>query len=1011
MHLHRLTLQALGPFVGCHTIDFAELGASGLFLLEGPTGAGKSTLIDAVVFALYGKVAASGASDDRLRSAHARPDDETYVDLVLETGSGIYRVRRTPAYERPKQRGSGTTTQQSSVKLWRLTSPDAPGELLTTRIDEAGAELQRAVGLDRSQFVQTVVLPQGDFASFLRADPESRRGLLQRVFGTEVYEQLQQRLERMRAEAGRAVDAAGRAAAGAVARFVGAAGLGEDHPIRAAEPGDALDLARQVVAELEHGAATSTSEAGAVAARAEERRVELERRRRMVGLMARRDRLRAELGGLRAQAESRASDTERRNRALLAEQLWPRVVAAEQADAGLVAARAALDRVRGEVEADLRALVDAGEPDVQAALAAEHRVCTEARGALRRALELESGLAARRELHVTAQREHETLRAQRDEARVAADRWPAERERLLAELAGARGVASAAPAAELTHRDLAERLDRAREAVGLAEREEPARKRVAELAESATAATARLAAAHHARIAGMAGELAVSLVDGQPCVVCGATEHPAPASPPSTAGAGADPEAAEAERRAAEDALSAAATDLELVRARREQCEQAARGDVDALVALLDDAAGAVEQARAAQVRAAELDEAVARVDSALREGEARVAALDADLAARAARLESSEHQLAADVAEVLAAADGAVSVVDRARELDARLADVERWARALRVTEEAAAHSARAVAERDAALADRGLDVAQVRAGRLDPAELDALSDRLDAHAAALARVTGALAEPELAELGDLDEVDVDVPSAQAAATAAIAQARSAEALAAAASQRAADAAGVLGAVDEAVVELAGAVADAAPVTRMANVAAASGGEGSLTLATYVLGRRFEDLVAAANARLGPMSDGRYALERSTEREDVRTRRTGLAMKVLDHHTGSSRDPRTLSGGETFYVSLCLALGLADVVTAEAGGIDLGTLFIDEGFGSLDDATLDVVLAELSRLRDGGRVVGVVSHVESLKSAIPERVEVRRRPGGGSTLTGFGRDAHGSGVTLTVRV
>jgi exonuclease SbcC len=108
----------------------------------------------------------------------------------------------------------------------------------------------------------------------------------------------------------------------------------------------------------------------------------------------------------------------------------------------------------------------------------------------------------------------------------------------------------------------------------------------------------------------------------------------------------------------------------------------------------------------------------------------------------------------------------------------------------------------------------------------------------------------------------------------------------------------------------------------------------------------------------------------------------------------VLDHHTGSSRDPRTLSGGETFYVSLCLALGLADVVTAEAGGIDLGTLFIDEGFGSLDDATLDVVLAELSRLRDGGRVVGVVSHVESLKSAIPERVEVRRRPGGGSTLT-----------------
>ncbi len=162
-----------------------------------------------------------------------------------------------------------------------------------------------------------------------------------------------------------------------------------------------------------------------------------------------------------------------------------------------------------------------------------------------------------------------------------------------------------------------------------------------------------------------------------------------------------------------------------------------------------------------------------------------------------------------------------------------------------------------------------------------------------------------------------------------------------------------------------EAVADLERARAAAAPVVRMANVATASGGEGALTLATYVLGQRFADLVAAANARLVGISDGRYELVRSAEREAVRTRRLGLAMQVLDHRTGTARDPRTLSGGETFYVSLCLALGLADVVTAEAGGIELGTLLIDEGFGALDAETLDVVLAELSRLRDGGRVVG----------------------------------------------
>ena len=150
---------------------------------------------------------------------------------------------------------------------------------------------------------------------------------------------------------------------------------------------------------------------------------------------------------------------------------------------------------------------------------------------------------------------------------------------------------------------------------------------------------------------------------------------------------------------------------------------------------------------------------------------------------------------------------------------------------------------------------------------------------------------------------------------------------------------------------------------------------------------------RRFEDVVAAANDRLLVMSDGRYELVRSDEKEDVRARNTGLAMRVVDHQTGHPRDPRTLSGGETFYVSLCLALGMADVVTAEAGGIDLGTLFVDEGFGSLDPHTLDQVLAELGRLRAGGRVVGVVSHVDALKQAIADRIEIRPTPQGPSTL------------------
>ena len=162
--------------------------------------------------------------------------------------------------------------------------------------------------------------------------------------------------------------------------------------------------------------------------------------------------------------------------------------------------------------------------------------------------------------------------------------------------------------------------------------------------------------------------------------------------------------------------------------------------------------------------------------------------------------------------------------------------------------------------------------------------------------------------------------------------------------------------------------------------------------GHRRVALTTYVLRRHFEQVVAAANVRLAVMSSGRYELQRSDEGE-TRRQRGGLMLSVLDRHTGVARSPKSLSGGETFYASLALALGLADVVKAEAGGVDLDTLFIDEGFGSLDPETLDQVLGVIDELRDRGRVVGIVSHVADLKDRVPERLEVRRRPDGSSTV------------------
>ena len=225
MRIHRLTLQAIGPYPGRHTIDFDTLSAGGLFLLEGPTGAGKSTIIDAVVFGLYGKVAGEHASDDRLHSDHAAPDVEPFVELVFSTGAGIYRVWRSPAFLRPKKRGGGFTQQNARAKLWRLAAvEDDAGEAVSAHVQEVGTELGRIVVLDRTQFTQTVVLPQGQFASFLRAKPEDRRAVLQDVFGTEVYERLQKQLAEMARTARADLERGSRQIQAAAATFLRAAG-------------------------------------------------------------------------------------------------------------------------------------------------------------------------------------------------------------------------------------------------------------------------------------------------------------------------------------------------------------------------------------------------------------------------------------------------------------------------------------------------------------------------------------------------------------------------------------------------------------------------------------------------------------------------------------------------------------------------------------------------------------------------------------------------------------------
>ena len=550
------------------------------------------------------------------------------------------------------------------------------------------------------------------------------------------------------------------------------------------------------------------------------------------------------------------------------------------------------------------------------------------------------------------------------------------------------------------------RRERAAAARGLLVHAQDADRTRAELAAVAVehraavvAARAALAVETHlraARIEGMAGELAARLHPGEPCPVCGAVEHPAPARVGVDHPEPTQIEDAERARAAADTTLAQrAAATAALEERLSAHLEVVAGLDVVEAARRVDVAEAAVVEAEAAGKVLARLQRELDEHDLGTEQARRRSEALRTAAAALTSRVAAARGTLAENESEVAAARGGAGSVRDRRTALRARIDGADLLVTALGAVQEAErAGDLRRRELADGLVAHGFGDASQARAAFVEPAALAELERVVAAHEAAVVLVADGLRSPELADLPE--GLVVDLAGVRTRAEVAEEQATGAASTLAVVGRRA-DGARVAGVeVAEAVARHAAVVEEAAPVIRMANVATGTGSDNAraLSLATFVLVRRFEDVVAAANERLLLMSDGRFELVRSDEREDIRARRTGLAMKVVDHRVEAARDPRTLSGGETFYVSLCLALGMADVVTAEAGGIDLGTLFVDEGFGSLDPHTLDAVLAELGKLRAGGRVVGVVSHVEAMKQQLADRIEVRRLPDGSSTLT-----------------
>ena len=926
----RLTLSAFGPYAAETTLDLEKLGRGGLYLITGDTGAGKTTLFDAITYALYDHSSSGIREGSMLRCKYADDKTPTFVELEFEVHGVRYTVRRNPEYQRPKARGEGMTTEKADATL---TYPDDRPPV--TKAKDVTAAVQEIIGLDYNQFSQIVLIAQGQFTKLLNASTEERSRIFRKLFRTQRYAQLQERLQ---AEAS-ALNQQRTAQNAKLDSLLGGLQFSPEDPdaeaLRAlcaqTVPETALALldaltARQAAALEEAGTALQATEAQL-------------------------DTVQQQLGAA-AQAQR------------LAQQLAARQAELAAAKPALDAARAEADRHAGDA-AQLDALT-AQVTQAQSALAAYDaldtlcRQQTEARDAAR----LAAAQAHKRRTQLDSL--NAALTAAETELAALAD-------------ADTRLLALQNRSAQLTQRG--EALTKLEQRLADCQRQAKAAHKAQESYRAAAAAQdearTRQNTLERAFLDAQAGLLAESLVEGAPCPVCGSTHHPARALLPHTAPTQAQVEAAR--QAAAEADLQAqnASAAAQSALAAANEAKTSLRRDAETLLPERFTAPeGTVPLTFALMTNVlaeenAALQTAQTDCKAQCRQAEAdcrRKAQLEADRQAKTRQRPALEQ--AAAEADRSAAAQNA-----SADALEGQIA--ERRA-ALPYPRRADAQAALDKLEADRRALRTGMDTAQRRLKQAEQsvAAAEAAVEALTAQQTAAQKELPARSAEELtAQQTELTAAREALRSREKQLSAQLLPNRKT-----AAQYRAA--------------------AEARQTLEsrwqwVSALAATAGGtltsKQKIKLEAYIQMNYLDRILRYANTRLMQMTAGQYELERIGA-ENQRSQ-SGLDLGVIDHYNGTRRSVKTLSGGESFKASLALALGLSDEVQSSAGGIRLDTLFLDEGFGSLDEESLELAIRVLSGLTEGDRLVGIISHVGALKDRIDRQVVVHKARTGGSTV------------------
>ena len=861
----KIVLSAFGPYAGETVIDFSLLGETGLFLIAGDTGAGKTTIFDAISFALYGE--AAGGKERRksksFRSDYAAPRTETYVEFTFTHKGQTWMIRRNPEYVRPKRTGEGTTTQTANAEMACLDSREC-----WYGLQDVNAKVYELLGLTQDQFTQTVMIAQGDFLKILNAPSDERKKLFQKLFNTGLYEELRFRLQEMNTACNKEREKLDTVITIASGKIMPDRDFAERELLAqyCTEPKYAellLDVLARMIAQEKQAQHEAGERKAEIDRRRQEAAVRLESARGLNQLFSEQERCHVQLSALLDQQSAADEGQKQLDRARKAQQLRPAYVLMHNTEGQLQELRRNL-LLAEKTMAGAAAQLPNAEKQLEAAMTHQEEAAQ---------LQQQAGLM------------QDALPIVRD--------WGRQQKKL-----------TQLQASLLT------------------------------LTEASRRADAAYTSAKESYYLSQAGLLAATLEAGQPCPVCGSTEHPHPAALAASAVTKEALEAAEARRREAESSLNDVSAQLAAIRVQldnardrlaalqlsEEETERTVKDRIDALQTQAKTYQQAIETSR----------KTLQNLQLQYKGSEVQVQSLRQQAETMAARLAEQQQIFADGLRE---------QGFDDARDME--LAVMAEAAMA------ALEKKIRTYYERRQSLTDQAAQLAEKLQGK-EPADLAALENQSRL-------MDQALREADAAEKAASERVSLHEGVHKEILAACRQRKRKEEHWAV-------------------VRDLYDCCSGKAGGSRRAK----------LTFEAYVQQYYFKQVVAAANKRLTILTDGMFTLRCKEEAAD-RVHQSGLDLDVLDRSTGQWRDVSTLSGGESFLASLALALGLSDVVQGQSGAIRMEAMFIDEGFGTLDENALRNSLRVLSDLADGKRLIGIISHVQDLEERIERQIVVSK--------------------------